>query len=271
MQPRVKGGLFTNEFNIKCDTKIYKISNSVFSYDIINYDNNFIKEICNLLDKGMKFVPIIFNIEFDHFNNLYNELDNTLTKFNSNLFFQKSKKPTNTDQSSNNSSKNDSTVIQTTNSTSLSKLNSSSINYDKIPIQFETLTLRENIFKDISNNKIKLENNLDNKQINILLEFKKKNPFVILQCDKNIGSMLISHDNLIKLANDHLSSSETYSKLQSNEINAICDKINSSLDSLKSNKNISKTIHDKLYLDTNQVNLEFYLNFTRKNLASDQS
>ena len=86
----------------------------------------------------MKFVPIIFNNEFDHFNNLYNELDNTLTKFNSNLFFQKSKKPTNTDQSSNNSSKNDSTVIQTTNSTSLSKLNSLSINYDKIPIQFET-------------------------------------------------------------------------------------------------------------------------------------
>ena len=241
MQPRVKGGLFTKEFNIKCDTKIYKISNSVFSYDIINYDNNFIKEICNLLDKGMKFVPIIFNNEFDHFNNLYNELDNTL-------------KPTNTDQSSNNSSKNDSTVIQTTNSTSLSKLNSSSINYDKIPIQFETLTLRENIFKDTSNNKIKLENNLDNKQINILLEFKKKNPFVILQCDKNIGSMLISHDNLIKLANDHLSSSETYFKLQSNEINAICDKINSSLDSLKSNKNISKTIHDKLYLDTNTIN-----------------
>ena len=43
-----QGGLFNNEItNLASEKKVYKISNTVFSYDKIIYNNDYIKRICD--------------------------------------------------------------------------------------------------------------------------------------------------------------------------------------------------------------------------------
>ena len=62
------GVIFQEEVkNLQCDNKIFKISKIVFSYDIINYDQDYILTICELIDLGTKFVPSLFCNNFDCF------------------------------------------------------------------------------------------------------------------------------------------------------------------------------------------------------------
>jgi len=59
----------------KCDKTIYKISNNVFSYGKIDYDESYIISICELLDLGAKFVPSIYNNKFDYYSHIYSDMD----------------------------------------------------------------------------------------------------------------------------------------------------------------------------------------------------
>ena len=70
-----QGGLFNKEItNLTSDKKVYKISNTVFSYGIIDYDNVYIREICDLLDLGTKFFPCFFENKTNFYKNLLQEL-----------------------------------------------------------------------------------------------------------------------------------------------------------------------------------------------------
>ena len=84
----IKGGIFNLIINIKSKKPIYKLSCNVFSYGIIDYDVEFIKTLCSLLDKGGKFIPNLISNKFEFYNELFKEIDNSLVRFNSNLFLQ---------------------------------------------------------------------------------------------------------------------------------------------------------------------------------------
>jgi hypothetical protein len=224
--------------NIKTQKTIYKISNSVFSYNKINYDNNYINSICNLLDLGIKFVPNLIDNIVSYNSNLFKEIDNSLLEFNRQVFYK------NINEKENNLNKNNKSndILNTLR-------NKRTINYDTIPIQNETLKLRFNLLKNLIENKPALNTNISNSNLNNLKHFIKNKPFVILQCDKNVGTMLISHEDMIDLANQHLNDNKTYKKTSSNEFEILFNKINTILNQLHSKGDISNEMKDKLILD----------------------
>ena len=57
--------------------------------------------------------------------------------------------------------------------------------------------------------------NVSHENIDFLKEFIKTKPFVVLECNKNIGSAIISHSLLDSLANEHLNGNNTYLLLNS--------------------------------------------------------
>ena len=75
---------------------------------------------------------------------------------------------------------------------------------NNIRIQKETIDFRYELFKNLANNKFEFSSNLTSSQLECLKIFKREKPFTILQCDKNVGSLIISNDNFIKLVNEHL-------------------------------------------------------------------
>ena len=81
------GGIFDikNKIKITSEIVIYKISTNVFSYGLIDYDNKYINNICNLLNKGTKFVPNTIIDDFDFFDEVFKSIDNSLVKFNKNI------------------------------------------------------------------------------------------------------------------------------------------------------------------------------------------
>ncbi|RNA29195.1 hypothetical protein BpHYR1_053418 [Brachionus plicatilis] len=50
------------------------------------------------------------------------------------------------------------------------------------------------------------------------IKFLKEKPFKILQFDKNFGTLLISYKDFFQLANEHLENTETYFKLESDQL-----------------------------------------------------
>jgi len=76
----------------------------------------------------------------------------------------------------------------------------------KYPLQKETLELEFEFFKLID--KIKFSNSFSNItkiEFTILRDFIKNKPFVVCQCDKNVGSAIMSHETYANLNNAHLS------------------------------------------------------------------
>ena len=76
----------------------------------------------------------------------------------------------------------------------------SSSNFNNINLNFfysYTLDFRYDLFKLISFNNYYISNNFSHKQILCMRDFIKNKPFKILQCDKNIGFLLISNEDFL--------------------------------------------------------------------------
>ena len=229
------GGIFTNKISIICDTDIYKLSENVFSYGKLNFDENYILKICFLLDKGIKFVP--HNIEnlIELYDQMYRQIDNSLVQFNKLIFLEKMKAKNSELNLQVNSSEfeeniqnspsvlddnADQLAYSRTNlvsSNPFKNINKRSQNYKNIPLQKETIRFRENILNDcktitsnLNNKQLNELNNLNEEELKILKDFCLKKPFRILKCDKNVGSILISNDNEDLLASKILADKNTY-------------------------------------------------------------
>ena len=254
------GGLSTvrlediKPMKINCNVNIYKISKNVFCYDQLwlNIESDYIINICKILDKGTKFVPNFCENEAFFYNNLLKQIDNALVTLNTNIFFTKQKISKNinkTELQSINPSQEVSNPERSIKTKSFNSINKKPINHSNFELQEETIILREQILKSIPmyNNNEPL-NNLTHNELNFLKKFCKEKPFKILRCDKNVGTMLMSNENVDKLANDFLENNESYKEIESNQTNEIVNKINTKLNELFINKNISKKVNDKLVI-----------------------
>src|SRR5690606_24683846 len=122
------------------------ISERVFSYDLLDYDKTILNNLCNILDKGYKFVPNLITNEFEYFVYLQKEIDNALLNLNGNIFFNK---VNNLENNNNSIDLNDDNY----NYNYISKLRRKrSINYKSIPIQRETIDLRFELYNKVFNN-----------------------------------------------------------------------------------------------------------------------
>ena len=130
----------------------------------------------------------------------------------------------------------------------------SELNEKKIPIQKETLEIRNELFsKFTENNKFKLKNNLNNDQISCMKKYIKEKPFILSNSDKNVGWVMLDKTLYLKLAYDHLNKNENvYNKLEYNPLKEVEEKIISSLKYLNDNGHISNRLYKKLIpIDSN--------------------
>jgi hypothetical protein len=202
---------------------------------------------------------------FVFFNNLFKNLDDSLTRFNSNIFFNKinfNSEFHNYDlQNESIQSENE----QNFNKTELDnnyfynlinnyiKKRKTNCNYDKIPLLKETIEFRYKFLSNLLNYKNKNNGlNISNSQKDSLLKFYKNKPFMVLQCDKNVGSIIISNEDFLNIANNYLNENKkTYIQLNEDPLKDIIKNINNKLKELYNNKHISSKLYKKLQIKEN--------------------
>ena len=219
---------------------IFKISERVFRLDNFqsNTDIKFVKEFCEILDLGLKFVPSLFKNLTSFFTYFLLELNKSFTKLNNFIFFEKNKK----DQIK---AKKDSTFVETIlQSLKSTRIKSNNRKLDNIPLQHETIEIRNSLFSKFTDkNKFKLSSNLTLSQISCIKKFLKEKPFILCNSDKNVGWVLLDKPLYIKLANDHLTNNtNTYNLLEKDPLEETISKINDSLTKLNNNSHISLVI-----------------------------
>jgi len=138
------------KLDIKSDFPIFKISERVFKLDNFRNEEDlkFVDDFCKILDLGLKFVPSIFSSLNNFFTYFLFELENRITTKLDKGFID--------------------TIIKSLKSSKCKNFESE-LNEKKIPIQKETLEIRNELFsKFTENNKFKLKNNLNNDQISCM-------------------------------------------------------------------------------------------------------
>jgi hypothetical protein len=248
------------------NNKVYKIGNNVFvigSIDFHSLENKFSKnffiDICNILNKGSKFIPCFYDNNFLFFSNILNTFGRFLEKLNSRLFFinnnsyeinqeylyltrnnidvlNKEKKFFN---------KLDSDFI----SSLLTDLNKNFIGLRSYPLQFELIDLEFELFKNFNKFKFRsVNNNITKSEYISIKNFIKFKPFKVVQVDKNLGTAIVSNNDYDNLCLDHLNNNEFFEKVNQNPLIDTVSIINNELTDLKINKQISKSIFNKCFV-----------------------
>ena len=121
----------------------------------------------------------------------------------------------------------------------------------------ETLELRNNVqsffLKDFSN--LKYENNLSYHQYEALISFKKNKPFTVIDCDKNVGSAIISNDLYQTSVINYIRSDPAYRELTTNPLSATVNLINEKLLNLFNNGSISNKLKNSLSINLKYAKL----------------
>jgi hypothetical protein len=193
------------KLNIEGQFQIFQVGQRVFWIGETSFDQQFFDpiffDIINILDKGFKFVPCFhFNL-YHIFFSLLKDFESNLPTFNYKLFLTK-KNLLNKDQNIEVSSQLD-PCMDSNCSFYKNKFLKGNINLENIPFQEETIDFKFKFFKNLSKLTIQTKHNLFFSEFNSLNLFSKKRPFSILECDKNIGSAIISNDLLNPISIDH--------------------------------------------------------------------
>lgn len=224
----------------------------------LNFNLDKIFSICKILDLGFKFVPNYIYNGIDFFRFLLSDLDNSFVDFNKKLFL-KSKNSINNSKSSKNMIINDNDDSFSFSEKIDFKILFDSLktqnNFQNINLNFlfsSTLETRYDLFKLISTTRHSFNKNISKEQQSILKDFMKEKPFEILQCDKNVGFLLISNADFIYLAETHLlSSNSTYIKLNEDPLNQTVLNINNVISNLLKEKHICLKFHNYLMISAN--------------------
>lgn len=180
------------------------------------------------------------------------ELDKSLIRLNSYIFFEKQKILKKELKEKNSKEKNykkyekneieDQNFVQTI--LRNIRYKNSSINHDNIPLQNETVTIRNKFFKSMSlAKKFELKNNLNKEQLDCIKKFYKDKPFSLCNSDKNVGWVCLDETLYLDLAKDHLfNNNNIYKKLDRNPLEHTTNKILLSLYDLKDKGHISERL-----------------------------
>ncbi|CAF1020481.1 unnamed protein product [Brachionus calyciflorus] len=243
--------------NNKDDLEIFKINENVYQIGELEYNDNFILELSNILSFGSKFVPLPLYNRYSYYKNLYQSIDKCVIDFNTYLFFKKSliqKEKLVFIENNLFFDSDENNIIFDFDLKKLSNKRNMSNLVGKIPILEESLMLRFNLLNELKYQKFDFYSNLSLKQFNVLVFFIKNKPFTIIDCDKNLGVAFISNDNNKNISLAHQNSSLTYKRLETNQLDSITNEINVCLNDLKNNKHISNQFYEKLLIK-NKCNL----------------
>jgi hypothetical protein len=130
-------------------------------------------------------------------------------------------------------------------------LNNNSCNKNTFPLQQETLDFKFDFYERLNKlDGIKLSPetfNLSSEQFEAIKDFLKKKPFMVCDCDKNIGVAIVSHEIYNELCYTHLNDKKNFIEIEENPLQSIELMIADKLLDLYNNKNISKKMYDKLF------------------------
>lgn len=125
-----------------------------------------------------------------------------------------------------------------------------------LPIIYKTIDLKYDILKKIKGSiKNKIFNEIPSHILRDFIIFTRERPFKILQCDKNVGVLLITHESHNSLAMLHLNNNITYEKINVNPLAEITDNINSKLKQLHDTGHISSKLYKILILEKDTCKL----------------
>jgi hypothetical protein len=193
---------------------------------------------------GQKFIPTLYHSIPDIFGKILIEFDIAISSFNSRLFIQKNKFSKKSNFSTKTSTLDNN--CSTMKSNIFDNLLSKKSNLSNLWLSNEATEIRYQFYNKLSNSKINLDNNIELSQVYAIKYFQNKRPFAIIQCDKNVGLTILSHETHNALCFEHLADTNTYKKLTTNPLNATITKINNILDSLVINNFIDKRLSKKL-------------------------
>jgi len=240
---------------------IFKIGERVFKYgNLANCDSKFVDSITDILDLGLKFVPNALVDQYSFFNCLVKSIDEKILDINKHIFFTK----VNNNFNSNHLNR----EINTT-SVIFSGMNDNSenvIEIDRIdeviksvskkfsfktptdssvyPIQNESILIRKSIIENLNANRFTFKNNISDTQLYYLKKYLRgETNFTILQCDKNVGAMIITKKDYKALIKEYLESNrETYEKINNNPLVNTIRLVGNKLKELYVNGDISKKL-----------------------------
>jgi hypothetical protein len=119
------------------------------------------------------------------------------------------------------------------------------------PLQRETLDFKFDFYEKLNKlNGINLMQetlNVNSEQFYAIKDFLKRKPFVVCDCDKNIGVAIMSHEIYNQLCYSHLKDTKNFVEIEDNPLPLIEETIAEKLLDLHNNKNISKKLYDKLF------------------------
>jgi len=237
--------------------EIYKIGDRVFQIGMIHSNVNFLNSIISILDYGFKFIPSWNISSHALFFSILKHIDTNMIKLNKKLFFirKNTARFFNGDyfdfkkfyENYNKKFENKISIKSCENFDCVFDKNlERSCNDSRFFISKDTLDFRLEIFQNLSDSYSQIEHNLNSFQLESIYNFSKHKPFKIVECDKNIGSAIISHELYNTLVSDNLSNTSIYKELVHNPFCEVMSKIKTTLSTLYSENHINKNLFDKL-------------------------
>ncbi len=125
---------------------------------------------------------------------------------------------------------------------------------NKYPLQYETLEFEFEFYKEFSKLNFKnFKNNISLSEFSKIKDYIKNKPFKILNCDKNIGTAIISQNLFLDLSNKHLEDKDNFTKLTDNPLDYTDNLINDKLTSLVLSKDISSRLAKSLIVKSSKL------------------
>ena len=257
------------KLNIIGDYNVWKIHERVFQVgelpnDVIFKNKDFFSVFISILNKGNKFIPCFYINELHFFKNLINNFEKNIDFLNKQFFFKNITKNVNSLSNNNNISNsvnleiNNCIPLENDNEINIETINleeniknfiksgKKNINY---PVQNETCDFQLNFYKSLSHenkdNLFKNNFNFTKEEFLVLKEFLEKKPFKVIDSDKNVGPVIISHSLYEELCLKSLNS-DNFTLLENNPLDETINKIMSKLDELRSENLISLSLFNKL-------------------------
>ncbi len=167
--------------------------------------------------------------------------DKNIEKTNANIFF-------NLNKNLNSAKRQNKTLSDFENI--LAKLRNRS-DFKNIPLLNETLELRFQYILELAHReKFILKENISELQVKAIEYFIKEAPFVVLECDKKTGALILSKENEVMLAYKCLDDEKTYEKLTYDPLFSTSTEISNNISDLLSKKLISDRL-SKLLINRN--------------------
>jgi hypothetical protein len=221
----------------------------VFMIDSLsNIEHNYLNGIVSLLNKGGKFVPCQHFNEYYIFRDLLSNFENAYPTINRSILFNlnKSLNPQN-EQSPNNC------LINTSNTCNILSCFTKKLKCARDPNTYpklkESIAFKFHFYQELSKQKFSYKRNLLNSEMFYLHKFVKEKPFMVAECDKNVGISILSHDIYDELCNTHLNDTRTYKELYSSPLEETTNIIKSTLNDLLISKEIIQPLYDKLQVN----------------------